>query len=125
VAVRSYHELTAWQKAMDLVETIYSATRGFPANEMYGLTNQVRRAAVSIPSNIAEGQGRGAGKEFAHFLTIAQGSVCEVDTQLWIAARLGFLSEVDTAHLIAQTGEVGRLICGLSKTLPPKATTSN
>jgi four helix bundle protein len=92
---------------------------------MYGLTNQVRRAAVSIPSNIAEGQGRGSVNEFAHFLTIAQGSACEVDTQLRIAGRLGFLSESETLHLVAQTGEVGRLIRGLSKSLPPKNNTSN
>jgi four helix bundle protein len=125
VVVKSYHELTAWQKAMDLVETIYSATRGFPASETYGLTNQVRRAAVSIPSNIAEGQGRGSAKEFTYFLTIAQGSACEVDTQLRIAGRLGFLSETETVHLVAQNDEVGRLIRGLSRSLPPKNNPGN
>jgi four helix bundle protein len=125
MAVKSYHELTAWQKAMDLVEAIYLATRTFPATEVYGLTSQMRRAAVSVPSNIAEGQGRGSARELHHALTIAQGSVCEVETQILITARLGFLPALDTARLIAQSNEVGRLIRGLSKSLRPKDITSN
>src|SRR6476659_1156091 len=95
-AVRSYQDLVAWQKAMDLVELVYGATRGFPREEVYGLTSQVRRAAVSVPSNIAEGQGRASTKEFLHHLSIARGSLFEVETQVLVAQRLGYLPP-DTA----------------------------
>ena len=78
MAVQSYRQLIAWQKAMDLVTLIYNVTQDWPKTEIYGLTNQIRRAAVSIPSNIAEGQGRAAMKEFAHHLSIARGSLLEV-----------------------------------------------
>src|SRR4051794_5130461 len=89
---RNYRDLVAWQKAMDLVAEVYRASRGFPSEELYGLTNQVRRASVSIPSNIAEGEGRGTNAEFVRFLRIAYGSLREVETQLLIAERLGYLS---------------------------------
>ncbi|HKC66104.1 MAG TPA: four helix bundle protein, partial [Pyrinomonadaceae bacterium] len=86
--VRNYSELIVWQKAMDLVEGIYAATKQFPKEEIYGLTSQIRRAAVSIPSNIAEGQGRKSINEFLHHLSIAYGSLREVETQILIAERL-------------------------------------
>lgn len=91
MAVRNYSELIAWQKAMDLVEAIYKATKHFPREELYGLTSQLRRAGVSIPSNIAEGQGRKSTSEFLHHLSFAYGSLREVETQLVIAGRLGYL----------------------------------
>ena len=91
VAVRDYRELVAWQKAVDLVEAVYHATRGFPKDEQYGLTGQIRRAALAIPSNIAEGQGRKFTKEFRYHLSVALGSLCELETQLVIAVRLGYL----------------------------------
>jgi four helix bundle protein len=112
-----YRELIAGQKAMDLVEDVYRATKGFPPDELYDLTNQIRRASVSIPSNIAEGQGRGVGKEFAHHLRIANGSRQEVETQLLIAQRLSYLSSDIAARLIAGTEEVGRLLSGLLRSL--------
>src|SRR6185369_4825205 len=88
---QNYRDLIAWQKAMDLVELVYAATTGFPTDERFGLTSQVRRAVVSIPSNIAEGQARRSQSEFLHFLSIAHGSLREVETQLLIATRLRYL----------------------------------
>lgn len=116
--VRSYQELVAWQKAMDLVVAIYDATRAFPKEETYGLTNQLRRASVSVPSNIAEGQGRESTKEFRQFLSIAYGSLQEVETQLIIAQRLVYLSTTQSETLLQQCAEVGRIINGLSRSLP-------
>jgi four helix bundle protein len=100
-----------------LVENVYRATRAFPPDELYGLTNQIRRASVSIPSNIAEGQGRGMGKEFAHHLRIANGSRQEVETQLLIAQRLSYLPAEAVERLIAGAEEVGRLLAGLLRSL--------
>ena len=111
------YRVIAWQKAMDLVEAIYSATRRFPPEEFYGLTSQVRRAAVAVPSNIAEGQGRRSVNELAHHLSIAHGSLREVETQVLIAQRLGYLDEAGADGLLALAGEVGRLITGLANSL--------
>ena len=90
--VKSYRELKVWQKAMDFVEHVYRVQREFPDNERYGLCDQLRRAAVSIPSNIAEGRGRDTAKDYSHFLTLARGSLNEVATQLELAVRLGYLN---------------------------------
>lgn len=114
---RNYQDLIAWQKAMDLVELVYSATKQFPREELYALTNQLRRAAVSVPSNIAEGQGRASGKEFRNFLSMAYGSLREVETQIIIAGRLGYLSADRVQVVLDVSGEVGRLINGLSNSL--------
>jgi four helix bundle protein len=97
---RSYKDLVAWQKAMDLVTATYRATAGFPRDELFGLTSQLRRAAVSIPSNIAEGQGRLSEKEFRHFLGQARGSLMEAETQLQIAENLGYLRTEQTMPLL-------------------------
>jgi four helix bundle protein len=115
VASRNYQDLIAWQKAMDYVQAVYVASRSFPADERYGLTSQLRRAAISIPSNIAEGQGRGTAPEFARFLRIAHGSLRETETQLLIAKRLGFLEPAAADSALALAGEVGRLIQALTK----------
>jgi four helix bundle protein len=117
MAIQSYRELIAWQKAMDLVETVYRATKTFPREEIYSLTAQIRRAAISIPSNIAEGQGRNTTRDFLHFLSIAKGSLKEVETQVLIAERLAYVTRQITAALLAQTTEVGRLLSGLSNSL--------
>jgi four helix bundle protein len=90
--VKSYQQLIAWQKAIALVTHIYSVTAGFPRDEIYGLTSQLRRAAVSVPSNIAEGQGRATKGEFVQFLCHARGSLYEVETQIVIATNLGYIS---------------------------------
>src|SRR5579864_8854135 len=96
---KSYRDLVVWQKAMDLVTVVYRITAQFPREEMYGLTSQLRRAAVSIPSNIAEGQGRHGVPEFRHFLRQSCGSLMELETQVLIAERLGYISPSETRAL--------------------------
>jgi four helix bundle protein len=123
--VQSYRDLKGWQKAMDLVELVYNTTRAWPKEEIYGLTSQVRRAVVSVPSNIAEGQGRNSEKEFLHHLYIAYGSLCEVETQLLVAQRLDYLNSDTTRHLLTTSAEVGRLLNGLTRYLTDKLTTDH
>ena len=110
MTVQSYRELEVWQFAMDLAEKCYQATKCFPKEELFGLTSQIRRAAVSVPSNIAEGQGRLSSREFIQFLSIARGSICELQTQLEIARALGFGKPelIDEAERISH--EVGKMI---------------
>lgn len=116
---KSYHDLIAWQKSMDFVESVYRATRSFPKDELYGLTSQLRRSCVSVPSNIAE--GRRSGAEFHHRLSIAHGSLCEAETQLMIGERLGYVETPELKRLLEQAGEIGRLITGLSNSLGPSS----
>ncbi len=119
---KSYQELRVWNKAMDLATSIYAVTSDFPGNEVYGLTSQMRRASVSIPSNIAEGSARGTRKDFRQFVLMAKGSNCELQTQLLLARRLKFgkPDKVDEAEQLCN--EVGQMLTGLSKylLLPPK-----
>jgi four helix bundle protein len=115
--VQSYRGLLAWQKAVEMVKSVYQATKQFPKDEMYGLTSQLRRAVVSVPSNIAEGQGRNSTKEFLHHLSIAYGSLMEVETQLIISGELDYITKNEVSQLLNKTAEVGRLINGLSKSL--------
>jgi len=117
MASRNYRDLIAWQKAMELVEEVYKVTRGFPKEEVYALTSQMHRAAVSIPSNIAEGEGRRSGNEFSHFLSIAHGSLRELETQILIAQRLLYLTDAQVETLFSMTEEIGRLINGLANSL--------
>jgi four helix bundle protein len=114
---RSFRDIKAWQKAIELVVEIYSSTRSFPREEVYGLANQLRRAAVSVPSNIAEGKGRCTDKEFLLFLHHARGSVFEVETQLAIAGRLGYLTQADEQRIRTQAGEIARMLNGLIKAI--------
>src|SRR5688572_10684681 len=109
----SFRDLVVWQKAMDLVEEVYAVTRAFPTDERYGLTAQIRRCAVSIPSNIAEGYGRHTTKDTQHFLAQARGSILELQTQLILATRhqIGNVNAVRSA--IAHPEEVGRVLNGL------------
>lgn len=109
---RSYKDLVAWQRAMDLVTATYKATAGFPRDELFGLTSQLRRAAVSIPSNIAEGQGRLSEKEPRYFRGQARGSLMELETQMQIAENLGYLQEEQIAPLLQSSAEVGRILNG-------------
>ncbi len=113
--MRPHHKLEAWNKAVELVTDIYKKTERFPREERYGLTSQIRRAAVSVPANIAEGAGRYSNKEFAHFLSNAQGSASELETELIISHRLSYLDETSFSQLIEQLERIGRLITGLSK----------
>ena len=115
--VKDYRDLIVWQKAMDLVETIYRTTAAFPREEIYGLTSQIRRAAISIPSNIAEGNGRNTTRDYVHFLGMAYGSVKEVETQVLIAERLRYINSSDSNRLVQMTTEIARLISGLATSL--------
>lgn len=110
LAVLNYWELVVWQRAMDLVELIYKKSRNFPKEEVYGLTGQIRRAAVSIPSNLAEGQGRKSTKEFINYLSMVLGSLREVETQVLIAPRLNYLKPEETKAILEIASEVGRLL---------------
>ncbi len=110
---KSFHDLRVWQHAMDLVVQVYKASEGFPRAEIYGLTSQMRRASVSVPSNVAEGQARQSQKEFLRFLSTAKGSLAELSTQVLLAERLGYISEKQRAELIASCDSVGRLLSAL------------
>jgi four helix bundle protein len=111
--MQGHRDLVVWQKAMELVTEIYKTTRAFPKEELYGATSQLRRAAVSIPSNLAEGHGKNSRNEFHHFIGNARGSLMEVETQLEIARNLAFLEESETAELLARVSEIGRMLTGL------------
>lgn len=121
MTVKDYSDLLTWQKAMDLTEAVYGATRVYPKDEMYGLTAQTRRSAVSVPSNIAEGQGRGSSREFVRFLAVARGSLCELETQLLLAERLKYLDRAAVAPLLQQAATVGKLLNGLIRSVAPPA----
>ncbi len=119
VESKGYRELKVWQRAKALVAQIYALTAAFPKEEIYGLTNQMRRCAVSIPSNIAEGHAR-SGKDFLRFLDIAYGSLNELETQLDIAADLHFTDYEMITPLIKETGEIGKMLNGLKRSLTPE-----
>jgi four helix bundle protein len=114
MAGKNYRDLVAWQRGMDLAVAVYEASAGFPKDERFGLTAQLRKAAVSVPSNIAEGQGRRSRGAFCQHLSIAHGSVRELETQVLLSMRLRYLSEPATTKLLAQAAELGRLITALS-----------
>ena len=112
-----FKELIVWQKAMDFVDEVYALQRGFPKTEVFGLCDQLRRAVVSIPSNIAEGHGRGSRKDYVHFLAIARGSVYETVTQLNIAKRQGYLADISQTEFHAN--EIARMLNALIRSLSP------
>ena len=109
-----FKNLIVWQKAMELVKVVYALTKTFPADERYALTDQLRRAVVSIPSNIAEGNGRASNADYGHFLSIARGSLYETMTQLQIAVDLGYISTLDP-ELELLMSEVGRMLTSMLK----------
>lgn len=113
MSISSYKDLVVWKKAVDLTIKIYSITDKFPREEIYGITSQMRRSAVSIPSNIAEGSIRGSKKDFSHFLRIASGSIAELQTQLEISKQLNLGKGIDYAELNALSEEVNKMIHGL------------
>ena len=119
--MNSYRELTVWQKSMDLVENVYTLVKKLPREEQYALSDQLRRAVVSIPSNIAEGYGRNAAKEYVRFLNIARGSKYEVETQLLICVRLHYLQQPEISLSMALCDEIGRMLNSLIKKLLPTA----
>jgi four helix bundle protein len=117
MSLQSYKELEVWQMAMDLAEQCYRTTRSFPRDELFGLTSQIRRAAVSIPANIAEGQGRDHTKEFLHFLSVARGSLMETETHLLLSGRIGLINQEILDPLLELTARIGRMLAGLRKAL--------
>ena len=112
-----YKDLRVWQQSMGIVTDIYKLIYLLPIEEKYGLSDQIRRAAVSIPSNIAEGQARGSNKEFCHFLSISRGSLAELETQLLLTVRLGFLYDQQIADLLTRLRDIDKMIGGLMRRL--------
>ena len=117
---RSYQDLQAWKAAIDLVKEIYKLTGKFPPSEIYGLTSQIRRAAVSIPSNIAEGQGRSSSKEFRQFLSVSLGSLAELETQLIIAKEINYLGKETLNPLLLSLDHIRKMRRALSNSLSLK-----
>ena len=115
--VRTHRDLNVWKKSIDLVTSIYKHTANYPKEEVYGLTNQIRRCAVSIPSNIAEGSARTTGKDFSRFLSIALGSLAELETQLIISRNLNYLSEKVVEELMFELISIRRMTLGLRKSI--------
>lgn len=115
--IKGYEDLLVWQKGMELAEEIYRLVKLLPKEELYALSSQMRRAAVSVPSNIAEGQSRGGTKEFSQFLNIAKGSNAELMTQLLLCERVDYLTEQETKKAKALCGEIGRMLSSLTKKL--------
>lgn len=120
MTVQHYHQLKVWQLSMDLVEECYRATKRFPKEELFGLTSQIRRAAVSIPANIAEGQGRQHTREFLNYLSMARGSLMELETHLLLSQRVGFLDQTQLSPWLAMSEEISRILSGLRKALEAK-----
>jgi len=121
MAILSYRDLTVWQKAMDLAIEVYRLTQGFPKTEEYRLTAQTTRAAVSVPANIAEGHARGTRKDYANFISIASGSLAEVETFLTLSVRLGFALETDVEIAAGLAAEIGRMLAALRARLKQEA----
>lgn len=111
--MKTYKDLIVWQKAYSLAVSIYKITKKFPLNEIYGLTSQLRRASVSVASNLAEGSKRGTKKDFAQFIRIAQGSTSEIETQLMIAKEIDYLNEKDFNLLMDELNQISRMLTGL------------
>lgn len=120
---KPHHQLAVWQRSINLVKGIYQLTGEFPESEKFGLISQMRRAAVSIPSNIAEGAARNSRKEFINFLHIAQGSIAELETQILISQELGFVKVDSVNSLLQEMDEISKMIIGLQRSL--KTVTSN
>lgn len=120
MSVKKVQDLIAWQKSLDLVKDVYGASKDWPRDERFGLTSQIRRAVVSVPSNFAEGQDRFSTAEFLRHLSIAYGSLMETHTQLQIAHKLGYLEQRTLDALVEKIDEVGRIVNGLARKLEEK-----
>jgi len=115
--LQTYRELKVWQTSMEFTKRIYSITNNLPKDELYGITSQMRRAAVSVPSNIAEGQARYSTKEFIKFLSIAKGSICELETQLLLCIAFDYLNETDISDSMELICQVRKMITSMIKKL--------
>lgn len=116
-AIRSYRDLSVWQKSVDLVVECYQVTDSFPKSEIYGLVSQIRRSATAVPANIAEGHGRDHLGDYIRHLSIAKGSLTELETHLIVSARLTYISPESLHELLSKTAEIGRMLEGLSRSL--------
>jgi four helix bundle protein len=114
---RSYRDLEVWQRSMRLAKRIYQVTQRFPPDERFGLTNQLRRASVSVPSNLAEGHARFGAGEFSRFISIAMGSVAEIETQTLLSRDLGYLKQSWADELLAELETIGKMLRGLAKAI--------
>lgn len=119
-AIRSYQDLEVWSQAMDLVELCYRLSERFPRSEEFGLRSQLRRSSVSVPSNIAEGNGRFTTRDYVRHVSIAHGSLMELETQLRIAARLQYLDSAALGDVLSRTDEIGRMLTTLARRLREK-----
>lgn len=115
--IKDFKDLFLWQRAMDLVVEVYDLVKKLPKEELFALSDQIRRAVISIPSNIAEGQGRNSSKEFIHFLSIAKGSMAELETQLLLCVRINYLKELEIEKAMSLVEEVGKMLHSLQKRL--------
>jgi len=122
--IESYRDLKVWQGGMGIVEEVYLLSRRFPKEEVYGLSAQMRRAAVSLPSNIAEGHARQSTREYLHHISIALGSLAELETQILIANRLGYLHDAAVELLLSQTASLGKMLRALLRSLRAKLSPS-
>jgi four helix bundle protein len=120
--IRTYRDLLVWQRAIELVKDCYGLSEAFPSREIYGLSQQLRRAAVSIPSNIAEGNGRESIKEYIYFLNISRGSLNEVETQIIIAQQLGFIRSNELDLVLQKADEISRMLNSLIRSLKKHST---
>jgi four helix bundle protein len=121
----TFNDLKCYQRAMDLALSVYEVTRGLPKEEMFGLSSQLRRAAVSVISNIAEGKGRSTEKDLVRFLFTARGSLFEIEAQIALAERLSYIKQPQAAKILAMTSETGKLINGLIRSFDPSRSQSN
>lgn len=124
MSVASYRDLEVWQRSIDLTEKIYKLTAVFPKHELYGLTSQTRRAAVSIAANVAEGHGRESTREYLHHLSYSMGSLAELETHLTIAQRLGYAPATQSQQLFAECDVLGRMLRALQRSLRRKLSSS-
>lgn len=124
-SIRSYRDLLVWQKGMALAKQVYVLTKSFPVDERFGMVAQMRRAAVSVPSNIAEGQARHGKKEFVQFLSHAQGSLAELDTQLQLAVEVGVVEDLNTKASTSLVGELQRMISSLRRKIEDRLATNS
>jgi four helix bundle protein len=125
MSISRFRELRAWQLGMDLTEKVYLLTDSFPKSEIYGLTSQMRRCAVSIPSNLAEGHGRASGKEFLQFIAVAYGSICELETQILLSHRLKYIEIDDFDKISPLLIETSKTIRGLQKAIRERIETKS
>ena len=121
-SMHNFRQLNVWHRALSVAEEVYGATRSFPVTERFGLTSQMRRSAISIASNIAEGSSRSTNKDFQRFLAIAHGSASELETQVVLANRLGMMAEASANDLSSQIDEVRAMLAGFSASLEPPGT---